>query len=488
LVPISLVIFQRSLKINFPKFQKRDKFDYRLGDFIGQFGIEEQMDKDLRGDNGFEFVEVDAFGRKKKYINTDNLFKGIEDQSPVPGHNLRLTIDEDLQLEAYNALDGKTGSVVALDVNNGEILAMVSNPAFDPSQFSRGLTTEYWQSLTGNPENPLRDRNIQEHYSPGSTFKVITAIAALEEGIIDENSKVRCHGTFRLGNRVYRSWKRYGDEQVNVTDALMQSCNIFFYKIASEMDIDQIAQYAFHFGFGKRTGVPLPREVSGLIPTKEWKMQKNGIPWQAGETLSCSIGQSYVLASTLQLANAYAAIANKGKLFRPHVVKEIFDHNGKTIKEFKPEIVSEIKLKDKTWELVRKGLYKVVNEPKGTAYYRRGRGNQMAGKTGTSQVIKAASEDQLYSKCSEMDYKFRHHGIFVAFAPYDDPKIAVAGLVEHGCGGSSAAAPVVEKVINTYLKKHFPDIYQANLDAEKKAYKAAQDRKVKITAEEENEE
>jgi penicillin-binding protein 2 len=468
-----------------PKFQKRDKYEYRLGDFIGQFGIEEQMDKELRGENGFEFVEVDAFGRKKKYINTDNLFKGIEDQSPVPGHNLKLTIDEDLQLEAYNALDGKTGSVIALDVNNGEILAMVSNPAFDPSQFSRGLTTEYWQSLTGNPENPLRDRNIQEHYSPGSTFKVITAIAALEEGIIDENSKVRCHGTFRLGNRVYRSWKRYGDEQVNVTDALMQSCNIFFYKIASEMDIDQIAKHAQNFGLGRRTGIPLPREVSGLIPTKEWKMQKNGIPWQAGETLSCSIGQSYVLTSTLQLANVYAAIANKGKLFRPHVVKEIFDHNGKTIKEFKPEIISEIKLKDKTWELVRKGLYKVVNDPKGTAYYRRGRGNQMAGKTGTSQVIKAASEDQLYSKCSEMDYKFRHHGIFVAFAPYDDPKIAVAGLVEHGCGGSSAAAPVVEKVINTYLKKHYPDIYQANIEAEKRAYRAIQEKQVKIIEEDE---
>ena len=439
------------------KYRKRDNINYKLGDFIGQFGVEERMDKVLRGENGFEFVEVDALGRKKKYINTDNLFKGIEDQKPTPGKNIKLTIDRDMQKVAYEALEGKSGSVVALDVHSGQILSMISTPAFDPSQFSRGLTTEYWNSLINNEEKPMGDRSIQNHFSPGSTFKPFTAIAALEEGLLKKNDKIRCHGSFKFGRRTYRSWKRYGTEKMEITDALKHSCNIFFYKLATEMDIDVLAKYANMFGFGKKTGIQLPREVAGLIPTKEWKLKRNGEPWQQGETLSCAIGQSYVLTSTLQLANAYAAIATKGKLFRPYLVDEVFDNQNNVLKKMEPELINEIELKDETWNLIRKGLYKVVNEPKGTAWWRRGSGNQMAGKTGTSQVVKAASEDQLYAKCSEKPYKLRHHGVFVAFAPYDNPKIAVAALVEHGCGGSSAAAPVVEKVINTYMKKYLPE-------------------------------
>lgn len=453
-----------------PKYKKRDNVDYNLGDFIGQFGIEEQMDKVIRGDNGYEYVEVDALGRKKKYINTDNLFQGIADQTPIPGKNLKLTIDRDMQLAAYEALKGKSGSVVAIDVSSGQVLTMISTPAFDPSQFSRGLTSEYWNSLINNEENPLRDRNIQEHFPPGSTFKPFTAIAGLEEGIIEPNSKLRCHGSYRLGRRVYRSWKRYGTEKVSVPDALMQSCNIFFYKVATDLDIDNLAKYAHMFGFGERTGIKLPREVSGLIPTKEWKLKKNGIPWQQGETLSCAIGQSYVLVSTLQLANAYAAIATRGKLYRPYVVKEVIDNDGNIIKENKPELIREIKLKPSTWDAVQKGLYQVVNEPKGTAWWRRGAGNQMAGKTGTSQVIRAQSAEQLYSKCEDQEYKYRHHGVFVSFAPYHNPKIAVAALVEHGCHGSSAAAPVVERVVNTYMKKYMPEDQKKYAEIEKKQY------------------
>lgn len=443
-----------------PTYQTRDELDYSLGDFIGQFGIEEIMDRSLRGDNGYEFVEVDALGRKKKYINTDNLFKGIEDKPAKPGQNLKLTIDRDMQKAAFDAMEGKSGSVVAINVETGELLTMISTPAFRPSEFSKGLTQEYWSSLINNEDKPLGDRSIQNHFSPGSTFKPFTAIAALEEDIIDPATKIRCHGVFRFGGRNYRSWKRYGTEKVDITDALKHSCNIFFYKVATELDIDILAKYAKLFGFGKKTGIQLPREVSGLIPTKEWKLKRNGIEWQKGETLSCSIGQSYVLVSTLQLANAYAAIATKGKLYKPYVVKEVFDNQGKVLKKFEPELVREIDLKPSTWDSVREGLFKVVNEPNGTAWWRRGLGNMMAGKTGTSQVVRAQSEEQLYSKCSEMDYKYRHHGVFVAFAPYDNPKIAVAALVEHGCGGSSAAAPVVEKVVNTYMKKYLPEKHE----------------------------
>jgi penicillin-binding protein 2 len=453
-----------------PRYRKRDGIDYRLGDFIGQFGIEERMDKMLRGSNGYEYVEVDALGRKKKYIGKDNLFQGIDEQEPAPGKNLRLTIDRDMQRAGFKALEDKTGSVVALDVHTGEVLAMISRPAFDPSQFSRGLSTEYWNSLINNPENPLRARNVQEHFPPGSTFKPFTAIAALEEGIINKNTKLRCHGSFRYGRRTYHSW-RWGTEKVKIDDALKQSCNVFFYKVAADIDIDVLAKYAKMFGFGKRTGIALPREVSGLFPTKEWKQKQYGKPWQQGETLSCSIGQSYVLVSTLQLAQSYAALATKGKIYRPQVVKEVFDNKGNIIKKFQPELVSEIKLKDEShWDIVRRGLYKVVNDPEGTAWWRRGLGNQMAGKTGTSQVVRAASVDQLYAKCNEKEREFRHHGVFVAFAPYHDPKIAVAALVEHGCSGSKAAAPVVEKVVNTYMKKYMPDTYKKYAQEEKEQF------------------
>lgn len=469
-----------------PKYRKRDKIDYKLGDFIGQFGIEEQMDKSIRGTNGFEYVEVDALGRKKKFINTDDLFQGEENVKPTPGDNLRLTIDRDMQIAGFKALEGKTGSVVAIDVNSGQILAMVSTPAFDPSQFSRGLTTEYWNSLINNEENPLRDRNIQEHFSPGSVFKPFTAIAAMETGIIDGNTKIRCHGSFRLGRRVYHSWKKYGTEKVTLKDALMQSCNIFFYKVATELDIDVLSSYANMFGFGSRTGIKLPREVSGLMPTKEWKLKRNGEVWQQGETLSCSIGQSYVLVSNLQLANAFAAIATKGKLFKPYVVKDIVDNNGNVLKTNEPELIRNIELKESTWNNVREGLYRVMNEPKGTGWWRRGKGNQMAGKSGTSQVIRAQSTEQLYSKCKDMEYKYRHHGVFVAFAPYDDPKIAVAALVEHGCGGSSAAAPVVEKVVSTYMEKYFPEKKEKFAVMEKKQFlKYIRKRNAKAKAEQE---
>ena len=450
-----------------PKYKNRDKYDYKLGDFIGQFGLEERMDKTLRGENGFDFVEVDALGRKRKYVNTDNIFKGIPDLGVEPGKNLQLTLDRDMQEVAYNALGEQSGSVVALDVSNGEVLTMISTPAFDPSRFSRGVSQEYWSSLINNEEKPMIDRSIQEHFPPGSTFKPFTAITALEKGLIESDSKIRCHGSFKLGRKTYYSWKRYGKEKVDVTDALKHSCNVFFYDIASRMDIDDLATYAKKFGFGNRTGVNLQREVSGLIPTKEWKLKSNGVPWQQGETLSCSIGQSYVLVSTLQLANAYAAIATRGKLYKPTLVKKIFDNDGKIIKESKPELLSEIQLKESTWDAVQAGLYKVANEPGGTAWWRRGYGNQMSGKTGTSQVIAAKSEQDLYSKCDEREYQYRHHGVFVAYAPAYDPKIAVAALVEHGCAGSRAAAPIVEKVINTYMKKYHPSEYEKNVEKER---------------------
>lgn len=450
-----------------PKLRERDRFDYRLGDFIGQFGIEEQLDRYLRGENGHEFVEVDARGRRKRYINTDNLFKGIEDETPLSGMNVKLTIDRDMQIAAYNALEGKVGGVISIDVESGQVLAMVSRPSFDPSQFSRGLSPEYWRSLVNNKLHPLRDRNIQEHFSPGSTFKAITGIAGFETDAIDERFEVNCGGSFRLGTRVYHCWKKEGHGATSIVKAIRESCNVYFQKAALRMDIDDIAKYATAFGLGSRTGISLPREVSGLIPTQDWKRKRFGQEWQAGETLSCAIGQSYVLASTIQLATSYAAIANGGKIFRPYVVKDIYDTQGELVKTFHSELLSEVKMKNKkTLELVREGLFQVMNNPKGTAFARRGPGIMMAGKTGTSQV-RSSSADKVYQKCDFMDYESRHHGLFVGFAPYDNPKIATAVIVEHGCSGSGAAAPVAEKVVTQYMKKYQPEMYLANLEKDK---------------------
>ncbi len=450
-----------------PKLRARDGADYRLGDFIGQFGIEEQLDKYLRGENGHEFVEVDARGRKKRYINTDNLFKGIEDEKPVFGNNVKLTIDRDMQIAGYKALEGKVGGVVAIDVNTGEVLAMVSTPSFDPSQFSRGLTPEYWRSLVTNENHPLRDRNIQEHFSPGSTFKPFTAIAAFEEGEIDEKTEVFCGGSWKVGRKVYHCWKRGGHGPTNLVKAMRESCNVYFQRAVYRMDIDVLAKHSRNFGLGSRTGILLPREVNGLIPTQEWKRKRYGQEWQLGETLSCAIGQSYVLTSTMQLAVAFGAIANNGKVLRPYVVKEITDAQGNIVKASTPEVISEIQFKNpKTLKYVKEGLFQVVNAYRGTAYYRRGQGILMAGKTGTSQV-KSASADKIYQKCENMDYRDRHHGVYAGFAPYDNPKIAAAVIVEHGCHGSSAATPVAEAVITEYMKKYHPEIYAENLEKDK---------------------
>lgn len=452
-----------------PKYRKRDRYDYKLGDFIGQAGIEEKFDLALRGEDGYEFVEVDARGRMRRNLRSSVLFAGIENKEATPGNNIRLTIDRDMQLSAFKALEGKVGAAVAVDVNSGEILAMVSRPAFDPTKFSRGLTKEYWNSLVKDENNPLRDRTIQEHYPPGSTFKPFTAIAALEEKLVKADQELKCGPTFRLGRRVYHDWKRGGHGMTNVYKALRRSVDVYFYQIATMLDIDKLAEYANMFGLGQKTGIALSRETSGLIPTKEWKLKRSGEEWQLGETVSCVIGQSYILVTPLQMAMAYAAIANGGNLYRPHLIKEIFTNSGKIIDEIKPEVVNKAKVSKETLTAVRKGLYQVANSPRGTAFWYKGFGLQMAGKTGTAQV-RSMSSKELFSKCEQMPYLDRNHGLFIGFAPFDHPQVAVAAVVEHGCHGSSAAAPVVRDILTTYMKKYQPEIFARNEKKEKKEY------------------
>ncbi len=449
-----------------PKLRERDKYEYKLGDFIGQAGIEQQLDLDIRGVDGYQFMEVDARGRMKRHVGSDDLYMGVDNKSPLPGNNVRLTIDRDVQLAAYHALDGKDGAAIAIDTENGEVIAMVSRPAFDPANFSTGLSSNYWGQLVMDEKRPLRDRTIQEHYSPGSTFKTLTAIAALEEGIVNEKTTVVCTGKYQMGARTFHCWKKEGHGLVDVYKSIKESCDTFYYKIGSTIDIDVIYKYATLFGMGQRSGIILPRETSGLIPNKEWKKKRTGQEWQRGETLSCVIGQSFVNVTPLQLAMFYATIANEGKLWRPHVIKEVFTSTGELKKNVHPELIHQFKLSDKTWKIIKKSLFEVVNVPGGTAYSIRGKGIQMAGKTGTAQVV-SFSADKIFNKCENNEYKFRHHGLFAAYAPAINPKIAIAVVAEHGCHGGSAAGPVAKAIAATYMNKYYPT-YQGKLVSQEK--------------------
>ena len=409
-------------------------------------------------------MEVDAHGRMKKHIE-GRLFTEIQNKEAVPGHNIRLTIDRDLQFTAYKALKDKVGAVVAMDVHTGEILAMVSGPSFNSSQ--RNMTLNYWNSLIQNKDKPLRNRAIQEHYPPGSTFKTVTAITALEQGFIDAKTVVNCEGFFRTGRRKFHCWKQKGHGRVNLVRSLRESCDVYYYKIASMLDIDILAKYARNLGLGVKTGINLAGETSGLIPTKEWKRQRNGEKWIKGETLSCAIGQSFILVTPLQLAMSYAAIANGGKLYKPKIIKEVFLNTGVTLRKEKSTLIRELDLKPSTLKIIKKALWEVVNTQKGTAWWQRGMGIDMAGKTGTSQVI-SMSPYQLFSKCEKRQYKYRHHGLFAAFVPYESPKIAISVIVEHGCHGSSAAAPIAREIAQVYMKKYHPKQYQHYLARDKK--------------------
>jgi penicillin-binding protein 2 len=448
-----------------PIVNKGSPGKYMVGDDIGKFGLEQKQEDALRGIDGEDIKEVDALGRIKLNKAKGRVLDTIPGRTAVPGKNLILTIDQDLQLAATKAFenniwDAKIGAVVAIDPRNGEILAMLSRPSFDPTEFSRGIPPQIWNKLLTNENHPLRDKTIQDHYPPGSTFKVVTAIAGLEEGVIDSRTTFHCSGALRVGNRVYHCWKKGGHGNVNVVTAITESCDVFFYHVAMKLrSVDQIAKWAFKLGLGKKTGVQLAREVPGLIPTEEWKRKRFHQPWNGGETVNVAIGQGYVLVTAIQLANMYAAIGNGGTLWRPFMVKQIETYEGQVVKEFQPEALARAQLNPKTVELVKEGLWGVVNSPHGTAYRYRLPGMDFVGKTGSAQVIRLAADKVMDIKCQNLKFRDRYHGLFVGFAPMKDPLIAVAVIAEHGCHGGDTGAPVAQAVVKTYLEKYYPELY-----------------------------
>ncbi len=432
---------------------------YNKSDYIGKSGLEQQWESTLRGQDGVEYLEVDAFGRKQSTSVGDSVLSSLKSQKAKPGKNIVLTIDMDLQLEAAKAFgEEKTGALVAMDPNTGEILSMLSWPSFDSTKFSIGINSKDWQKLIRNEDKPLRDKTIQDHYSPGSVFKIVSAIAGLEEGIITPSTVVNGGGSFRFGGRKYHEWKRSGFGKTSIIKALYQSVDVFFYKLATRMDIDILAKYSRIMGLGKKTGVALPGEISGIVPTREWKLKEIGEEWFAGETLSVIIGQGYLTTTPIQLANLISMVANGGTLYRPQLIKHIETLDGEIVETMEPEIISTYQFSPTTLAVVREGLEGVIHHKKGTARGRIIPGIRVAGKTGTVQVIRFSPEN-IYKKCKKLEKKFRHHGIFVAYAPVDDPKIAVAVVAEHACSGSSGAAPIAMKVIRKYLSKTMSEKY-----------------------------
>lgn len=439
--------------------------DYQAGEVIGKFGLEAGLEAHLRGHAGGRNVVVDVAGQE---------IEVIDEVEPVPGGRLVLTLDVDLQRAAEEAFlsedpeePDKMGALVALDPRNGDILAMVSKPAYDPNAFAGGIDSETWAGLTGDEWKPLRNRAVSGQYPPGSTYKPIVALAGLAEKKIHASTKVFCPGYYRLGRRIYRCWKRGGHGDVDLVAALRDSCDVYFYQLGVELGIDTIADYAKRFGLGHLTGIALQGERPGLIPTKEWKERARGEAWIKGETVSASIGQGFDLVTPLQLANAFAALGNGGRRFRPRIVQRLETWDGRLVRAQPPSEPVDAGVDPEALALVRKGLVAVVEgtpgapatdlspgTPRihGTGGRAKVPGVRVAGKTGTSQVVRLDVVKDLEDE--EIPVRYRDHALFAAFAPADAPEIAVAVVIEHaGKGGGAAAAPIAQKVLARYFEK-----------------------------------
>jgi len=418
--------------------QREDtEYDGLPPDFlIGQYGVEKAFDSVVRGRPGQRAVEVDAMGRQLRTLYV---------QEPTAGEDLVLTIDYYAQKAAEEALGDKPGAVVAIEPDTGDVLTMVSRPGFDPNVFSTGPSLAEWKSLIEDKQKPMNNRALQGQFPPGSTFKLAMALAGLETGKVRPGSTVFCSGGFRFGNRTFGCWKKQGHGYVNLHKAIVESCDVYFYKLGDSMGIDNIAKYSRCLGLGMKTGIEL-RENSGLIPSTDWKERARHEPWYPGETISCSIGQGYVNVTPIQLARMVATLTNGGILYQPRTVRDIRLPGGGWM-PLPPVELGRPPFKKEDLEIVREGMKGVVWEDGGTAHVARSEIAEIGGKTGTAQVI---------SLGKGRGKEFQDHAWFVAAAPIENPKIAVCVLVEHGGHGGSAAAPIAKAVIEAYLSDHQP--------------------------------
>ncbi len=422
---------------------------YRSGAIVGKSGVEALLESTLAGREGGRNVVVDVAGREMELL---------AEVRPVRGGTVVLSLDIDLQRAALAALQEPgpeavpAGSVVALDVKTGDILAMVSHPSYDPNDFAAGIDPETWAGLRDDEWKPLQNRAVSGQYPPGSTYKPIVAAAALEDRVIGRKERVFCPGQFRLGRRVYRCWKRQGHGWVDVHDALKHSCDVFFYTVGLRLGVDRIARYAETFGLGRPTGAPLD-ERAGLVPTADWKKRRFGEPWVEGETVSAAIGQGFNLVTPLQLAVVYAALANGGRILEPRLVRSRFDSQGTLVEQPGEVVRSQLELSAPVLRAVQGGLEGVVMEPGGTGGRARVPGWRIAGKTGTAQVVSLKHTE---GRGDDIPVRYRDHAWFAAIAPVDDPEIALVVLVEHGGGGGAVAAPIAGKVLSAWFDGRVP--------------------------------
>jgi penicillin-binding protein 2 len=399
---------------------------YNPGDFVGQAGLEKEYETLLHGADGGKYVEVDARGRTTKILG---------DEPPTPGATLTLTIDKDVQIAAERVLSGKTGAAVAVNPQTGEVLAMVSQPDFDPNVFVKRVKPEDWNSIVQNKGRPLHNRAVQSAYPPGSTFKPVTGTAALEYKVATPKTGMNCPGGYHLGRLFKRCWRVHG--AVNFTTAISQSCDTFFYEMGRRLGIERLSTMGKGFGLGQETGIDLPGEKPGIMPDSAWKIRVRHEKWYPGNTINCAIGQGDVIATPLQMSLVASAVANFGRMYRPQLIRSMHSPDGRPAKHLQPAFARQVPASRAAFSAVREGMRQAVIGPGGTGHVADLKDIHVCAKTGSAEVSKVK----------------KPHGWFICFAPMEKPTIAIACVVEHGGHGSSSAAPVARAMLDVYFHK-----------------------------------
>jgi penicillin-binding protein 2 len=418
--------------------------EYDLGEIVGKAGVEKQYDADLKGDKGWKQVVVNSLGREIQEIE--------EGRKPSPGRAMRLSIDLDLQRVLEEAYADEAGSAVFLDPNSGAVLAMISRPAFDPNVFAHRFSQDTWEGVVNDPRHPLQNRVSLSKFAPGSVFKIVMSIAALEDGIASPGRGDRCTGSWRFGDKTYQCWaiRKGGHGYLTMREAIIQSCNIYFYHLGNEMGIERISKWAHLLGFGQLTGIDLPHEEAGTVPDPEWKKRvfvRDPI-WHPGETISVSIGQGAIEVTPIQMATFAAAIGNGGTLYRPHLLLSREVREGVEQEERQDYVVKRVALHPRTIEVIKDAMWGVVNED-GTGGRAKIAGRDICAKTGTAQVFRVSRDID----ADKLPKDKRDHAWFVGFAPKDDPKIAWAVFVQNGGHGGTTAAPIARAVLEHFFLK-----------------------------------
>jgi penicillin-binding protein 2 len=418
------------------QLEKPEFSELHQGSVVGQYGVEKFFDRLMRGQAGQKSIEVDAIGHEKRTVVMEQ---------PHAGDNLYLTIDVRLQKVAENLLGEESGAIVALDPRTGDVLAMASRPGFDPNVLSRELTPKQWAEIVQDEGRPLNNRASQGQYPPGSVYKVMMAAAALETKTVTPSTTIFCNGGYQFGRRLYHDWKAGGHGSVDLRHALVQSCDVYFYTVGQRMGIETMASFAHQFGLGEETGIELPSERIGIVPSEAWKRKAKNEPWLPGETISASIGQGYVNVTPLQMASLIGTVANDGAMFRPRLVQAVMDRATGELQRRPAVLKRTLNLRPGILPVIKEALAGVVKE--GTATKAQSALVTIAGKTGTAQMTALRTGPE-----KDIPKKFRDHAWFVAFAPVEAPTIAVAVLGEHMGHGGSASAPLAKELIETYVK------------------------------------